>query len=87
MPTASTSQVLGNNEVLNLTLLIFIRRVLSGEFIIVNKHLLKDRFNWDLEQDMKNGSSQQMVPSRISIIFLLILKNYTKLFGRSNKEA
>jgi len=43
MPTASTSQVLGNNECFEpYTSNIYTRRVLSGEFIIVNKHLLKD---------------------------------------------
>lgn len=43
MPTASTSQILGNNECFEpYTSNIYTRRVLSGEFVIVNKHLLKD---------------------------------------------
>ena len=43
MPTASTSQILGNNECFEpYTSNLYTRRVLSGEFIIVNKHLLKD---------------------------------------------
>jgi ribonucleoside-diphosphate reductase alpha subunit len=43
MPTASTAQILGNNECFEpYTSNIYTRRVLSGEFIIVNKHLLKD---------------------------------------------
>lgn len=43
MPTASTSQILGNNEAFEpYTSNIYTRRVLSGEFIVVNKHLLKD---------------------------------------------
>ncbi|KAH9691832.1 Ribonucleoside-diphosphate reductase [Citrus sinensis] len=43
MPTASTSQILGNNECFEpYTSNIYTRRVLSGEFIVVNKHLLKD---------------------------------------------
>lgn len=43
MPTASTSQILGNNECFEpYTSNIYTRRTLSGEFIIVNKHLLKD---------------------------------------------
>ena len=50
MPTASTSQILGNNECFEpYTSNIYTRRVLSGEFIIVNKHLLKDLvklLNW-----------------------------------------
>ncbi len=43
MPTASTSQILGNNECFEpYTSNIYVRRVLSGEFPVVNKHLLKD---------------------------------------------
>ncbi|CAN6239130.1 unnamed protein product [Urochloa humidicola] len=43
MPTASTSQILGNNECFEpYTSNIYSRRVLSGEFVIVNKHLLHD---------------------------------------------
>lgn len=43
MPTASTAQILGNNECFEpYTSNVFTRRVLSGEFIVVNKHLLKD---------------------------------------------
>ena len=43
MPTASTSQILGNNEAFEpYTSNIYTRRVLSGEFIVVNKHLLDD---------------------------------------------
>merc|ERR1712147_478464 len=43
MPTASTSQILGNNECFEpFTSNIYTRRVLSGEFIVVNKHLLED---------------------------------------------
>jgi ribonucleoside-diphosphate reductase alpha chain len=56
MPTASTSQILGNNECFEpYTSNIYTRRVLSGEFIIVNKHLLKDLVQLGLwESDMKN---------------------------------
>ncbi len=66
MPTASTSQILGNNECIEpYTSNLYSRRTLSGEYIIVNKHLLKDlieRGLWD--EDMKerlmvsNGSVQ-----------------------------
>uniref|UniRef100_A0A4W3GJR6 Ribonucleoside-diphosphate reductase n=1 Tax=Callorhinchus milii TaxID=7868 RepID=A0A4W3GJR6_CALMI len=56
MPTASTAQILGNNESIEpYTSNIYTRRVLSGEFQIVNPHLLKDlteRTLWD--EDMKN---------------------------------
>uniref|UniRef100_A0A669EB06 Ribonucleoside-diphosphate reductase n=1 Tax=Oreochromis niloticus TaxID=8128 RepID=A0A669EB06_ORENI len=56
MPTASTAQILGNNESIEAyTSNIYTRRVLSGEFQIVNPHLLKDlteRGLWN--EDMKN---------------------------------
>lgn len=56
MPTASTSQILGNNECFEpYTSNIYTRRVLSGEFIVVNKHLLKDLIKLGLWNDsMKN---------------------------------
>lgn len=56
MPTASTSQILGNNECFEpYTSNIYTRRVLSGEFIIVNKHLLKDLVQLGLwNNTMKN---------------------------------
>lgn len=56
MPTASTAQILGNNESIEAyTSNIYVRRVLSGEFVIVNPHLLRDltaRGLWD--EDMQN---------------------------------
>jgi ribonucleoside-diphosphate reductase alpha chain len=68
MPTASTSQILGNNEAFEpYTSNIYTRRVLSGEFIVVNKHLLEDLVNlglWDnkmKEEIMRaNGSIQHI---------------------------
>jgi ribonucleoside-diphosphate reductase alpha chain len=56
MPTASTSQILGNNECFEpYTSNIYARRVLSGEFAVVNKHLLKDLVKLGLWSDsMKN---------------------------------
>ncbi|HXB91558.1 MAG TPA: ribonucleoside-diphosphate reductase subunit alpha [Puia sp.] len=56
MPTASTSQILGNNECFEpYTSNIYVRRVLSGEFVVVNKHLLKDLVELNLwNDDMKN---------------------------------
>lgn len=56
MPTASTSQILGNNECFEpYTSNIYTRRVLSGEFVVVNKHLLKDLVKLGLWNDkMKN---------------------------------
>jgi ribonucleoside-diphosphate reductase alpha chain len=66
MPTASTSQILGNNEAFEpYTSNIYTRRVLSGEFIVVNKHLLEDLVNrglWNEElkqQLMRNNGSVQ----------------------------
>lgn len=66
MPTASTSQILGNNECFEpYTSNIYSRRTLSGEFVIVNKHLLRDLNRLGLwNDDMKhrlmaaNGSIQ-----------------------------
>ena len=66
MPTASTSQILGNNECIEpYTSNLYSRRTLSGEYIIVNKHLLKDLIERGLwNEDMKerlmmsNGSIQ-----------------------------
>lgn len=56
MPTASTSQILGNNECFEpYTSNIYTRRVLSGDFVVVNKHLLKDLIKLGLWSDkMKN---------------------------------
>ncbi|MEN9570573.1 MAG: hypothetical protein RL172_1804 [Bacteroidota bacterium] len=79
MPTASTSQILGNNECFEpYTSNIYTRRVLSGEFIIVNKHLLKDLVNLGLWSNaMKNkiiaanGSVQQIdeIPTHIKELY------------------
>jgi len=68
MPTASTSQILGNNECFEpYTSNIYTRRVLSGEFIVVNKHLLEDLvklglWNEGLKQELMraNGSIQHI---------------------------
>lgn len=79
MPTASTSQILGNNEAFEpYTSNIYTRRVLSGEFIIVNKHLLKDLvdlglWNEDLKQEIMraNGSIQHIdfIPADIKELY------------------
>ena len=68
MPTASTAQILGNNECFEpYTSNIYTRRVLSGEFIVVNKHLLEDLVKlglWteELKQELMkaNGSIQHL---------------------------
>ena len=68
MPTASTSQILGNNECFEpYTTNIYLRRTLAGEFVVVNKHLVNDLKNigiWSKEmKDLMvkaNGSVQNM---------------------------
>ena len=79
MPTASTAQILGNNECFEpYTSNIYTRRVLSGEFIIVNKHLLKDLvkaglWNKDMRQKIMqaNGSVQNIneVPQNLKDLY------------------
>jgi ribonucleoside-diphosphate reductase alpha subunit len=68
MPTASTAQILGNNESFEpYTQNLYVRRVLSGEFVQVNRHLLRDLIQRDLwTEDLRmqlvahNGSVQHM---------------------------
>lgn len=79
MPTASTSQILGFNECIEpFTSNIYTRRTLSGEFIIVNRHLMKDLKVLDLwNEDMKqliiarNGSIQGIdsIPEAIKNLY------------------
>ena len=56
MPTASTAQIMGNNEAFEpFTSNIYTRRTLSGEFVVVNKHLVKDLISLGLwTEDIKN---------------------------------
>jgi ribonucleoside-diphosphate reductase alpha chain len=79
MPTASTSQILGNNECFEpYTSNVYTRRTLSGEFIIANKHLMKDLMNlglWSETMRQKliatNGSVQPIpeIPQNIKDIY------------------
>ncbi|RTQ48515.1 ribonucleoside-diphosphate reductase subunit alpha [Hymenobacter gummosus] len=79
MPTASTAQILGNNESFEpYTSNIYVRRVLSGEFMVVNKHLLKDLvklglWNDQMKQDIiaRNGSVQDIpaIPQHIKDLY------------------
>ena len=79
MPTASTAQILGNNECFEpYTSNVYTRRVLSGEFIVVNKHLLKDLvreglWNKDMRQKIMsaNGSVQSIneVPQHLKDLY------------------
>lgn len=79
MPTASTSQILGNNECFEpYTSNIYTRRTLSGEFIVVNKHLMKDLIQLGLWNDTMrnrliatNGSVQNVpgIPQNIKDLY------------------
>ncbi len=79
MPTASTSQILGNNECFEpYTSNIYTRRTLSGEFIVVNKHLMKDLIDLGLWNDTMrnrlistNGSVQSVpgIPQNIKDLY------------------
>ena len=79
MPTASTSQILGNNECFEpYTSNIYTRRTLSGEYIVVNKHLLKDLIGmglWDTEMKERlmaaNGSIQDIpeIPQHLKDLY------------------
>ncbi len=79
MPTASTSQILGNNECFEpYTSNIYTRRVLAGEFIVINKYLLKDLIGLNLWNDQMrntliaaNGSVQNIpnIPDHIKKIY------------------
>lgn len=79
MPTASTAQILGNNECFEpYTSNIYTRRVLSGEFIIVNKHLLRDLVKLGIWNDRlknklmaSNGSIQNIdeIPDNIKVLY------------------
>ena len=79
MPTASTSQILGNNECFEpYTSNIYSRRTLSGEYIVVNKHLLQDLIKLNLwNEQLKeklmaaNGSVQEIaeIPDEIKALY------------------
>lgn len=79
MPTASTSQILGNNECIEpVTSNIYTRRVLSGEFAMVNKHLVRDLIQLGLwNEEMKdriiahNGSVQYIpeIPANLKELY------------------
>ena len=79
MPTASTSQILGNNECFEpYTQNIYVRRTLAGEFVVVNKHLVEDLKQVGLwSKEMKdlmvkaNGSIQSIIdiPANIKELY------------------
>merc|ERR1711907_780295 len=79
MPTASTAQILGNNESFEpYTQNLYVRRVLSGEFVQVNRHLLRDLIQRDLwTEDVRvqliahNGSVQHIdqIPADVKELY------------------
>jgi ribonucleotide reductase alpha subunit len=79
MPTASTAQIMGNNEAFEpYTTNIYLRRTLAGEFVVVNKHLVKDLKAiglWTKEtknQIIKDGGSVrnvQGIPTNLAAIY------------------
>ncbi|MDB5258444.1 MAG: nrdA [Chitinophagaceae bacterium] len=99
MPTASTSQILGNNECFEpYTSNIYSRRVLSGEFAIVNKHLLKDLIKLGLWNDKmkqrlieQNGSVQSIneIPQNIKDLYKTVweLKQKTLIDMAADRGA
>ena len=78
MPTASTAQILGNNECFEpYTTNLYLRRTLAGEFVMINKHLVKDLWKLNLwNKDIKDniiangGSVQQLdIPDKLKAIY------------------
>ncbi len=96
MPTASTSQILGNNECFEpYTSNIYTRRTLSGEFIVVNKHLLKDLIKLGLwNNSMKNrlieanGSIQNIpeIPQNIKDLYKTVWEISQKVIIEMSAE-
>jgi ribonucleoside-diphosphate reductase alpha chain len=76
MPTASTSQILGNNECIEpYTSNIYLRRTLAGEFIVVNKHLINDLIQLNIwDETMKNN----IIGHNGSIQHIPIIPTYIK---------
>jgi ribonucleotide reductase alpha subunit len=89
MPTASTSQILGNNECFEpFTNNIYVRRTLAGEFIVINKHLVSDLVNIGIwNKDIKNkiiednGSIQSIssIPQRFKNIYKTVWETSNKV--------
>ena len=90
MPTASTSQILGNNECFEpYTSNIYLRRTIAGEFVVVNKHLLRELVELGMwTEEVKNGiianngSVQDIkaIPKSVCVI------NINKRLGNSNEK-
>ncbi len=96
MPTGSTAQMLGNNESFEpFTSNMYLRRTLSGEFIVVNKHLLKDLIDLGLwNNDLKNaimannGSIQSIegIPENIKAVYKTVWEISQKNIVKQSAE-
>ena len=89
MPTASTSQILGNNECFEpITSNIYSRRTLAGEFILVNKYLVEDLIKLNLwDEDIKNGIiSNNGSVQHIKELSVHIKEKYKTVWEISMKE-
>ena len=96
MPTASTSQILGNNECIEpYTTNIYLRRTLAGEFVVVNKHLINDLQKLGLwSKQMKNnliahsGSVQNIseIPNNIKIKYKTVWEISQKVLIEMAKD-
>lgn len=98
MPTASTAQILGNNEIFEpFTSNLYLRRVLSGEFVCLNKHLVRDLLDanlWTYETRQMiikyNGSIQQIeyIPEWIKKVYKTIWEyNYKDIINLAIDRA
>lgn len=99
MPTASTSQILGNNECFEpFTSNMYVRRTIAGEFVIINKHLLRELINiglWneDIKQEMVkyNGSVQdikqipQVLKDKYKIVWEIPMKHIINMAADRGK--
>ena len=88
MPTASTSQILSNNECFEpYTNNIYTRRTLAGTFTVINRHLINDLLELGLwSKDMKDKIILLMEVFKKLMKFLIILRHFIKQYGRLNKK-
>ena len=98
MPTASTAQILGNNEAFEpFTSNLFSRRTLGGEFVVVNKHLVKTLLEKGIWSDdikkkliMENGSVQNIpeIPTDVKEVYKTVWEMSQKriLFMAANRS-
>ena len=89
MPTASTSQILGNNECIEpYTSNIYLRRTIAGEFTVINKHLLQKLIDLNLGMKiLKIKSLKMMVVFRVLMKYLMKSKKCLKRWGDFTKKS